>query len=121
MLHCKYRQSIALGECYKSSEEVTDIVIQLARKYTGSSYHLLKRNCNNFSDELSLKLVERRIPRWINRLAKIGSVVSSALPLTMTEVQFYALETVCSSYLKESDVSVIEGEQIMTSSLINAY
>ncbi|KAK9145011.1 hypothetical protein Sjap_004914 [Stephania japonica] len=44
----------------------------LSKSYTGTSYNLITKNCNHFCNDMSLRLIGKRIPHWINRLAKIG-------------------------------------------------
>lgn len=77
---CTFRESIFLGMCDKSREEIQRIILSLSNEYTGASYHITSRNCNHFTDELCYRLVNKRIPRWVNRLATIGQAVSCLLP-----------------------------------------
>ncbi|KAI3722211.1 hypothetical protein L2E82_33241 [Cichorium intybus] len=43
----------------------------LSNKYYGNTYHLIAKNCNHFTNEVSMRLTEKPIPSWVNRLAKL--------------------------------------------------
>ncbi|KAA1078954.1 hypothetical protein PGTUg99_013236 [Puccinia graminis f. sp. tritici] len=46
----------------------------------GTSYDLLKRNCNTFSDQLCILLTGKGAPKWINRAAAVGSSFPCLVP-----------------------------------------
>ncbi|CAG7824615.1 unnamed protein product, partial [Allacma fusca] len=50
-------------------EEVQQLVSHLGRKYSGTRYSIISKNCNHFTKEFCLMLCGRSIPRWVNRLA----------------------------------------------------
>ncbi|GJN00750.1 hypothetical protein PR202_ga17954 [Eleusine coracana subsp. coracana] len=53
----------------------------LAADFPGDAYNLVSRNCNHFCDAACRRLVRAaRIPRWVNRLAKIGVVFTCVIP-----------------------------------------
>ena len=66
------RQSVLLGETTLSRTEIQEIINQLAVDYVGNGYHPFTRNCNSFSNDLSLKLFNKPIPSYINRLPYLG-------------------------------------------------
>lgn len=43
-----------------------------AASYNGDTYHLIVKNCNHFCKDICYKLTGKRIPKWVNRLAKLG-------------------------------------------------
>ena len=45
-----------------------------------NSYDMLKNNCNHFSDELCMILVDSSIPNYVNRLALIFSCFPCLVP-----------------------------------------
>ena len=47
---------------------IDEIIHQLKDKYN-TNYHYIQNNCNHFSDDLCHILANKRIPRYINRLA----------------------------------------------------
>ncbi|KAI7751896.1 hypothetical protein M8C21_002623 [Ambrosia artemisiifolia] len=67
-----FRRSILLGSTDMSSTEFRSFMEHLSNKYHGDSYHLISKNCNHFTDEVSTRLTGNPIPRWVNRLAKLG-------------------------------------------------
>jgi len=71
-----FYQAVSLGASRVSREEVLRIVTEIRRDFPASSYDLLSRNCNHFSDTLSRRLCGQGIPSWVNRAAGIGASVS---------------------------------------------
>ena len=45
-------------------------------EWPGVGYDMLKRNCVHFCDELCARLHVAPLPRWINRFARGGALVS---------------------------------------------
>lgn len=91
----KFRKSIFMGITYLDPREVREFMEQQSGNYYGDMYHLIIKNCNHFSDDICYKLTGKRIPKWVNRLARIGSVCSCVLPESLKatavpkEPQFY--------------------------------
>ena len=57
---------------YQSSvpyKEVKKAIDDLGRIFIGDSYHVILKNCNNFSDSLVRACTGQGIPAWINRAA----------------------------------------------------
>ncbi|KAI9248913.1 PPPDE putative peptidase domain-containing protein [Sporodiniella umbellata] len=73
-----FKRSIYMG--YSAREDVDRVLSDLSNEYTGSSYHLLTRNCNHFSNELCKRLTGKSLPGWINRAAKVGTLFPCILP-----------------------------------------
>jgi len=69
----RFKETIALGDTELSEREVDDVIENLGEKYQGPAYHLVRNNCNHFTAELAKVLCGKDIPKWINRLATIGS------------------------------------------------
>lgn len=78
-----FKESITLGSCALARGEINEVVNRLRVKFfTGSSYHLLNRNCNHFTETFATALVLadrladqkppslKTFPAWVNRLAK---------------------------------------------------
>lgn len=79
-----FRKSITIGRTGLSPKEVRGLMEELAEEYTGDTYHLISRNCNHFCKDACLRLTGKRIPRWVNRLARIGKktfICASLIPL----------------------------------------
>eukprot|EP00811_Abedinium_folium_P005222 NODE_14808_length_1084_cov_6.211076.p2 GENE.NODE_14808_length_1084_cov_6.211076~~NODE_14808_length_1084_cov_6.211076.p2 ORF type:complete len:277 (+),score=100.32 NODE_14808_length_1084_cov_6.211076:96-833(+) len=63
-----------------SRDEALRIVEELRREFPASSYDLMSRNCNTFSDALCKRLCNGQgIPSWVNRLAGVGGALRSAV------------------------------------------
>jgi hypothetical protein len=84
----KYKTSIPLGGAVRSSRlELQDVIKRLsALFFTPTSYHLVHRNCNHFSETLATALLVtepktttrlQSFPKWLNRLANTGAMVLS--------------------------------------------
>jgi hypothetical protein len=78
-----YRCSIQLGHINIAPDQFREFIEGLTCDYYGDTYHLISKNCNHFTDEVSSKLVGRRIPGWVNRLAKLGALCNCLLPESM--------------------------------------
>ncbi|KAL0364799.1 UNVERIFIED_CONTAM: DeSI-like protein [Sesamum angustifolium] len=77
-----FRRSILLGSTELSRSEFRSFMEYLSNKYHGDTYNLISKNCNHFTDEVSMRLTGKPIPGWVNRLARLedgtDSGVSSA-------------------------------------------
>lgn len=67
-----YRCSIPLGHINMTSSEFRTFIETVASEYHGDTYHLITKNCNHFTDDISHRLVGKWIPGWVNRLARLG-------------------------------------------------
>ncbi|XP_075484026.1 deSI-like protein At4g17486 [Primulina tabacum] len=85
----KFRKSIFIGTTSLDSSQVREFMERQAASYNGDSYHLIVKNCNHFCKDICYKLTGKRIPKWVNRLAKLGSMFNCVLPeaLKITAVQ----------------------------------
>lgn len=66
------RESVLLGETTLSRAEIHMILHQLSTEWIGNTYHPFTKNCNSFSDALSMRLFNKPIPNYINRLPYLG-------------------------------------------------
>ena len=53
---------------------------ELKREFAAKEYSLVSQNCNHFADALCMRLLGKRIPSFVNRLARIGSWIKFILP-----------------------------------------
>ncbi|CEP16540.1 hypothetical protein [Parasitella parasitica] len=74
------KQTFDMGATTLSAKEIEELLLQLSDEFTGSSYNLLTRNCNHFTEELVMKLTQKTIPAWINRAAKLGNMFPCVVP-----------------------------------------
>ncbi|CAJ2642119.1 deSI-like protein At4g17486 [Trifolium pratense] len=75
-----YRTSVNLGEVNMHPSEFRTFIENMASEYHGDTYHLISKNCNHFTDDVSCRLTGKRVPGWVNRLARLGSLCSCLLP-----------------------------------------
>ncbi|KAL8087748.1 hypothetical protein AgCh_037777 [Apium graveolens] len=68
----KFRKSIYIGTTCMDSDQVREFMEHHAASYNGDTYHLIAKNCNHFCKDICYKLTGKHIPKWVNRLAKIG-------------------------------------------------
>lgn len=74
-----FRRSVLLGSTDMSRSEFRLFMEQLSAKYHGDTYHLIAKNCNHFTDEVSMQLTGTPIPGWVNRLARLGKRASTCV------------------------------------------
>lgn len=61
-----------LGVTDKPKIVFEDFLLSIAEEFSPHRYHLLRNNCNNFTDTLALYLVENNIPEYILELQKMA-------------------------------------------------
>ncbi|XP_049390343.1 deSI-like protein At4g17486 isoform X1 [Solanum stenotomum] len=76
----KFRKSIFVGTTKLDPNQVREFIEHQAAAYNGDSYHLIVKNCNHFCKDICHKLTGKKIPKWVNRLAKLGSAFNCMLP-----------------------------------------
>ena len=81
-----YRSSIVLGHITMPPTEFRTFVENAASEYHGDTYHLISKNCNHFTDDISWRLTGKHIPGWVNRLARLG-----IMHFTLTNLPFLFL------------------------------
>ncbi|XP_048430257.1 LOW QUALITY PROTEIN: deSI-like protein At4g17486 [Pyrus x bretschneideri] len=79
----KFRRSIFIGMTCLDPFQVREFMEHQSAIYNGDSYHLIVKNCNHFCEDICYKLTGKRIPKWVNRLARIGSLCNCILPDTL--------------------------------------
>ncbi|CAN0909988.1 DeSI-like protein At4g17486 [Linum grandiflorum] len=80
-----FRRSIFMGTTTLDPKQVREFMERQSANYNGDTYHLIFKNCNHFSQDICYKLTGKSIPKWVNRLAKIGSVCNCVLPETLRD------------------------------------
>ncbi|XP_057966532.1 uncharacterized protein LOC131156684 isoform X2 [Malania oleifera] len=76
----KFRKSIFMGTTCLDPNQVRKFLERQSTSYNGDTYHLIVKNCNHFCEDICYKLTGNRIPSWVNRLARIGSLCNCILP-----------------------------------------
>lgn len=62
-----------MGTTKLSPSQVQRFIELQSNNYYGDTYHLFGKNCNHFCDDMCQKLTGNKIPRWVNRLARLGT------------------------------------------------
>eukprot|EP00542_Grammatophora_oceanica_P009325 CAMPEP_0194045602 /NCGR_PEP_ID=MMETSP0009_2-20130614/16886_1 /TAXON_ID=210454 /ORGANISM="Grammatophora oceanica, Strain CCMP 410" /LENGTH=281 /DNA_ID=CAMNT_0038690487 /DNA_START=6 /DNA_END=851 /DNA_ORIENTATION=+ len=78
----RFREQLFLGVWEGSAADLRRVVAELreTENFGSEDYNLVRNNCNSFSNAFVWKLLERRIPAHVNRLADIGVCCSCLLP-----------------------------------------
>ncbi|XVE56008.1 hypothetical protein DITRI_Ditri03aG0202700 [Diplodiscus trichospermus] len=76
----KFRKSIFIGTTSLDPIQVREFMERNSTRFNGDTYHLIVKNCNHFCKDICYKLTGKHIPKWVNRLAKIGSMCNCILP-----------------------------------------
>jgi len=76
----KFRKSIFMGTTCMDPVQVRDFMERQSANYNGDTYHLIAKNCNHFCEDLCYKLTGNPTPKWVNRLARLGSLCNCVLP-----------------------------------------
>ncbi|XP_074583347.1 deSI-like protein At4g17486 [Curcuma longa] len=82
-----FRKSILIGRTELGSRDVRALMEGMAADYSGDTYNLISKNCNHFCDDACLRLTGTHIPKWVNRLAKIGFLCKCVLPVRVAAVR----------------------------------
>jgi len=73
-------QTIAMGETNLSAKEFAKLIDRMQFQWLGSEYHVLSKNCCNFSRALLQELEAEPMPGWVDRGAREGACkVTSAV------------------------------------------
>lgn len=73
------RKKINMGESHLKLNEINKIITEIKKKYIGSSYDIFFNNCNHFTNELCIQLLNKKIPNYINRLCNLGKYLRCVL------------------------------------------
>lgn len=88
-----FRKSILVGRTDMGSKEVRALMEELSMNYLGNSYHLIRKNCNHFCNDVCVKLTGKPIPSWVNRLARLGLLCKCVLPAGLNETKVRHVRT----------------------------
>ncbi|MQM16297.1 hypothetical protein Taro_049251 [Colocasia esculenta] len=97
----RFRKSIYMGTTCLDADQVREFMEIHSMDYNGDTYHLIVKNCNHFCKDICYKLTGNKIPKWVNRLARIGSLCNCLLPESLR----------VSPLRRESDYQSYDGEK----------
>jgi hypothetical protein len=75
-----FKSEILHGFTVRPQEEIEAILKEASEAFPGTSYNLLNKNCNHFTQYLCEKLTGRSGPAWLNRAASIGVALPCVVP-----------------------------------------
>ncbi|CAN6682658.1 unnamed protein product [Malus baccata var. baccata] len=87
----KFRKSILIGTTCLDPTQVREFMERQSLNYNGDTYHLIVKNCNHFCRDICRKLTGKSIPKWVNRLARIGILFSPTLLRVASYIVLYLL------------------------------
>ncbi|KAJ1296561.1 hypothetical protein BS78_01G310700 [Paspalum vaginatum] len=76
----KFRKSIPMGTTCLDPLQIREFMEIQSVNYNGDTYHLISKNCNHFCEDICKRLTGSLIPKWVNRLARMGAVCNCILP-----------------------------------------
>ncbi|KAJ7966241.1 DeSI-like protein [Quillaja saponaria] len=112
-----FRKSILIGRTDLGPKEVRVFMEKLAEDYSGNTYHLITKNCNHFCNDICLKLTGETIPRWVNRLARLGFLCNCVLPAGLNETKVRQVSSQDKVY--EGDKDKLRSQSIKSMSSSN--
>jgi len=70
-----YLKTADLGKTVLTRAQIQDLISRMGSEYPASTYHVMARNCNHFTDDLSKRITTGKsgIPGWVNRAANLGN------------------------------------------------
>ena len=68
------RKTILIGQTTMKLNEINKILNEVKKKYIGNTYDVFKNNCNHFTNDLCMRLVNKKIPKHVNRLSNFSSL-----------------------------------------------
>ncbi|KAH8592407.1 putative UPF0326 protein hag1 [Bisporella sp. PMI_857] len=75
-----FKCTILHGFTVRPQAELDQIIKDASEAFQGTSYNLLSKNCNHFTQYLCEKLTGRTGPSWLNRAASIGVALPCVVP-----------------------------------------
>lgn len=114
-----FKTEILHGFTFATQAEIDAIIKSTSEDFPGTSYNLLTKNCNHFTQSLCERLTGRRGPTWLNRAAQIGVALPCVVPRDWLEPPDY--ETAEGALVEESDDELTTNEGTGFLSRENSY
>ena len=81
----RFREQIEMGSFDGGQTELKKALDDVREDFSPDEYNLIRKNCNHFSAALCWRLLRKRIPAHVNRLADLGVCCSCLLPRQLVE------------------------------------
>lgn len=75
-----FRRTYDMGTINMPDREFQELLVNISEEFVGPSYNLITRNCNHFTEEFVKRLLNKPIPSWINRAARLGDMFPCMVP-----------------------------------------
>lgn len=72
-----------MGETKLTYNQIKSVLDELKSQFIGRSYDLFSKNCNHFSNEVCIRLLNKPLPGFVNRLSYIANSVRCCIPMQM--------------------------------------
>ena len=79
-----YKSSYLMG-VVRDFSKLHYAIDQVKNEFRANEYNLITQNCNHFSEALCLRLINKRIPSYINRASRFGQALSCFLPKALKD------------------------------------
>lgn len=76
-----YKQAVYMGDTALSEAQIHQLLNELGAAWRSDDYHLLNKNCCDFSNEFCKRLGVGTVPGWLKSAAGIGAIADDALHL----------------------------------------
>lgn len=81
----KYRERVELGSFDGGSERLKQVLDELKDHFGPEDYNIIRRNCNHFANALAWKLLQRKVPPYVNRASDLAQCLSCLIPRKLLE------------------------------------
>lgn len=81
----RFREQVEMGSFDGGQGELKVALAELREEFPPDEYNLIRKNCNHFAAALCWRLLHKRIPPHVNRMADLGVCCSCLLPRQMLE------------------------------------
>ena len=74
-----YKESFLMG-VVSDQKAMYQALSELKMEFKATEYSLVTQNCNHFAEAFCMRVLGKRLPSHVNRLARLGSWVKFILP-----------------------------------------
>ena len=72
-----WKCNLPVRKIYLNNFEIDCILSKFRHEYYANEYDLIYNNCNHFTKQFCKELCNYKLPRWINRAARVGRRLNS--------------------------------------------
>lgn len=86
-----YVQSYNMGT-FTDSKHIYETLNTVREQFKANEYSLIRQNCNHFAEAFLIACCNKRLPSFVNRLARLGTWVDFLLPQSVKSLNPIASE-----------------------------